>query len=212
MSKPFGALLTVLAAVCVLADATLAIADDDRLLITSVIPSFAAPPAASTLTINGRGFRAKTAKAPPTVFLGRPGGALVKLVVLDAGENAIRARLDSVAPGTWQVVVSLKGDARRGANSSLVDTFSLTLGTVGAPGTQGPTGVQGLQGPQGPVGLVGAVGPIGATGPQGTTGIEGAVGPVGPNGPVGPQGLSGPEGPVGPVGPVGPQGPPGGSQ
>jgi hypothetical protein len=199
------------AAVFVVALTTGALAADDRVLITSVIPVFASAPDSSTLIIRGQGFTANSAKAPLVVFLGRPHGARVALTILESDAHMIRVRLDSIAAGTWQLIVSRRGAGHPGSESGNVDTFSVT---IGGAGPQGPRGLAGAQGPQGPIGVRGAaglIGPTGETGPQGATGIAGATGPAGVVGADGPQGPAGAPGPAGPVGPVGPVGPKGGS-
>lgn len=213
MNRHFASLVIALAAAGLLADAALATADDDRPFVTSVIPTFAAPPAASTLLIRGLGLRERGRRPqPPEVYLASPGGSIARLTVIESSDHEIRVRLDDPTPGTFQLIVSVGGGRRRprpDLRSGKVDVFNLTLGATGATGPQGPAGVPGPQGPIGPVGLVGAVGPVGAPGLAGPEGPSGNVGPKGLIGPRGPEGPVGPPGPIGPVGPAGPQGPPG---
>ena len=204
----------LLASVCLIAGQATASAADERLVITSAVATFAPTPNASTLLVRGVGFDPDKANAKLTVRLGAPGGVFHELQVLELSDTSVLVRLDHVAPGTWQLVLSLeKGPGTAGNHDSKVDTFSVTFGHAGPQGPVGFTGLQGLQGgvgPVGPTGKPGAVGPSGGQGDQGPEGPQGAQGPVGPAGPQGPAGEKGPAGPVGPAGPKGPTGPPGG--
>jgi len=178
-------------------------ADDHHLLITSVTASLTASPQPSTIVIRGQAFVAKGKKARrPAVYIAGAGGARQKLVVLEASETLIRARLTSTAPGSRRLIVVRDRDE---------DAFTFTLGEAGAAGPQGPAGPMGLQGGQGPRGIAGLVGPAGADGPPGVAGPPGVRGEAGPAGAAGNRGPAGPPGPAGPVGPVGPVGPKGGS-
>src|SRR5687767_1718953 len=99
----------LLLAVCLAATPVLGTADDDRVIVTSVIPTFAPPPQHSTLLIRGSGFSPRPKKATaPAVYLGGPGGQFNPLEIIEATDHAIRARLGAVTPGTWQLVVSLE--------------------------------------------------------------------------------------------------------
>lgn len=213
VNRHLASLVITLAAAGLLADAALATTGDDRPFVTSVIPTFAAPPEASTLLIRGLGLQERGRRPkPPQVYLADPDGSLQPLEVIESSDHEIRVRLDDTTPGTFQLIVSVGGERRRqrpDLRSGRVDVFSLTLGDIGATGPQGPAGVPGPQGVAGPVGLVGAIGPVGAPGIAGPDGMSGNVGPKGPIGPQGPEGPVGPPGPIGPVGPAGPQGPPG---
>jgi hypothetical protein len=183
------------------------VAAQERVLITSVIPSFGNPPDPATLTIHGLGFRPASSKAKLTVFLGRPHSGFAPLAIIDATEHTIRVRLDATTPGTYQLLVSLNGQAA--LDSSLADAFSVTLGASGAPGPAGPIGPIGPQGSRGPIGATGPAGPAGSQGAQGAPGGIGATGATGPVGAMGEPGPQGPPGPVGPAGPTGATGPTG---
>ena len=125
------------------------------LSVTSAIPDFTA----GSILIEGQQFRPKGASDPlPAVFMGLPGGVLQPLEVLDATDNAIRARLATMTPGSYRLVVA----GNRGSKD--FDSLSFTIGKAGAAGPSGPSG------PQGPDGPVGPAGPIGPQGPQGPSG------------------------------------------
>jgi len=210
--------LVALATVCLMAAPAPVHADDHRVAITSVIPTFMPAPQPSTLLIGGEGLRSTNRRNPlPAVFIGRTGGQFRRLSVLDASEHAIRVELDALPAGSWQLVVSLKTgfdpNQRPADTDARTDTFSVTFGAAGAQGPSGLAGVQGLTGPVGAIGQAGAAGPVGAAGlagepgAVGATGSTGAAGAMGPAGPIGPAGPQGPVGPIGPVGPKGPKGP-----
>lgn len=211
-------------------------ADNKReLVIASVIPSFAASPAESTLLINGEGFIPTKKKAKTSVYIASAGGGFRKLPILSVTDRQLRVRLNAPAAGTWQLVVSLDDDLdlsnrRHDNHDQTQEVFSLTIGETGPRGVTGPQGAIGLPGLRGLAGPAGLQGPIGAAGPQGAPGVDGrdgkdglngargadgaqgapgVEGPVGPQGPAGPEGPGGPQGPRGPQGPAGPQGPQG---
>jgi Collagen triple helix repeat (20 copies)/IPT/TIG domain len=175
---------------------------DDKLFITSVVPTYVEAPGSSTVFITGSGFNANRKQHPLSVSLSGPGGSIRQLAVIESHATAIRARLGGTPPGTWQLTVTV-------GNRS--DTFNVTFGKSGAQGSIGSIGAIGPQGAVGPVGVIGAVGATGATGPQGIQGPRGVEGTTGPRGQAGPPGPAGAAGPAGPAGLPGPVGPPGSS-
>ncbi|MGE0447813.1 MAG: hypothetical protein AB7P99_21490 [Vicinamibacterales bacterium] len=178
-------------------------AADERVTITSAIPTFAQPAAQSSVLIEGRGFRGRGRRDDRVaVYLTSDDGAVRRLPVVSATDHAIRATLGAVSPGTWQLIVTRDRNFRPSRRNRREDTDRLDV-------TFGPAGPQGQTGPAGPQGLVGAVGPQGPQGPQGPAGPQGLPGPVGPAGPIGPVGPAGPVGLPGPAGPPGPEGPQG---
>ncbi len=169
------------------------------LKIARVIPDITL----QTLSIEGMNFG-----PAPSVSLAAAGGAVVPLTVLGANNEVIQAKLDTVTPGTYLlIVVNGNGNVQQ-------DTMAITLGAVG------PKGDQGVQGPAGHTPV------LNWSGDQ--IAIDGsAAGPhlTGPQGPQGPAGhspvlnwsgdriaidgsLTGPQltGPPGPAGPKGDKG------
>jgi hypothetical protein len=101
----------------------------------------------------------------PEVFLGREGGDVVELDVLDSGEDFLLADLGGMTgPATCIVIVDCPCE---------VCSMDLTLGMQGPTGPVGPTGTQGATGPTGPPGPSGPTGATGPTGPQGKSGKGG---------------------------------------
>jgi hypothetical protein len=120
--------------------------------------------------IEGQGFRPVGAAGPlPAVFMGLPGGVLQPLEVLEATDSAIRARLATMAPGSYRLVVTRNSDAKA------FDSLSLTIGRAGPAGPLGPIGLQGPVGPAGPIGRQGPQGPQGPTGPSSLGGAARSV-------------------------------------
>ncbi len=172
------------------------------LKIARVIPDF------NQQTLNIEGVNLGSA---PTVVLAAGGGGVVPLTIIGANSEVIQARLGTVLPGTYLLmVVNGNGNVQQ-------DTMAITLGAVGAKGDKGDTGPTGhapvLTWAGDRIAIDGAVTGPNLTGPKGDTGPTGhapvltwagdriaidgsATGPhlIGPSGPQGETGATGSSG------------------
>jgi IPT/TIG domain-containing protein len=122
---------------------TQAVAHAEAMTVTSV----RVDTAAEQLVICGTGFRSYA-----RVMLGS-----MSLTTVSATSNELRAKMPSVKPGTYVLVISQRGEYD--VHFGVAVGLGGPAGPMGPAGPAGPQGPRGLQGPEGPQGQKGDPGP-----------------------------------------------------
>ena len=123
---------------------------------SAAITSASADSGLVNLTLMGQNF---TRLKHPSVFLS---GFTSALPIVSVNDQVIVALLPAgVAPGSYEVTLTSKDNAKGDDDSANTEVVSLTLGAVGPQGMQGIQGIQGIQGLQGVKGDQGVAGPSG---------------------------------------------------